>query len=93
LGESWEFGQVFDEKRGVCVCVFFFFCSVLVFVLMDRVQVFFEPDESIDVERVLTEYGAAAVSLVLLCRIVVGMTPNATRLVRQQTRRELYSLL
>jgi len=90
LGESWEFGQVFDEKRGVC---FFVFCSVLVFVLMDRVQVFFEPDESIDVERVLTEYGAAAVSLVLLCRIVVGMTPNATRLVRQQTRRELYSLL
>lgn len=92
----WEKAGSLDRflmKREVCVCVFFFFCSVLVFVLMDRVQVFFEPDESIDVERVLTEYGAAAVSLVLLCRIVVGMTPNATRLVRQQTRRELYSLL
>lgn len=33
---------------------------------------FFEPDESIDVERVLTEYGAAAVSLILLCRMLLG---------------------
>jgi len=35
--------------------------------------VFFEPDESIDVERVLTEYGAAAVSLMLFfCRMLLG---------------------